>query len=212
MVYAILQSGGKQYRVKPGDVIDVEKLPVEEGSSIELADVLAVFRDGEVSFGSPLLPDASVLAEVKGQGKDKKIIVFKYKRKVRYRRKKGHRQRYTRLAITAILLGGEEIGVDEKPEVEVVDELQDELTAEEPAEEVDEEPLAPLVEEPEDKEEKSEDEPPGEEGPGEDEPVIGPEDKPLDEVEVTDVVEAPAEVTEVPPKARRKRPPAGGKK
>ena len=153
MVYAILQSGGKQYRVKPGDVIDVEKLPVEEGSSIELGDVLVVSRDGEVSFGSPLLPDASVLADVKGQGKDKKIIVFKYKRKVRYRRKKGHRQLYTRLAIRAIVLGGEEIGVPEEPAVEVVEELEDELTAGGPAEEVDGEPLA------EEAEEKSEDEP-----------------------------------------------------
>lgn len=138
MVYAILQSGGKQYRVKPGDVIDVEKLPVEEGSSIELADVLAVFRDGEVSFGSPLLPDASVLADVKGQGKDKKIIVFKYKRKVRYRRKMGHRQQYTRLAITSILLGGEDISISEKTETApppedvlvVVDEAEVEAEAE----------------------------------------------------------------------------------
>ena len=206
MVYAILQSGSKQYRVKPGDVIDVEKLPAEEGSSVELGDVLAVSRDGEVSFGSPLLADASVLADVKDQGKDRKIIVFKYKRKVRYRRKKGHRQPYTRLAIRAILLGGEEIGIPEEPVVEVVEELEDELTAGEPAE-VDEESLA------DEAAQKSEGEPSLDEGPGEpeDELVIEPEDTPVDEVEVTDVAEDPAEATEPPPKPRRKRRPAGGK-
>ncbi len=115
MDYAILKTGSKQYRVKPGDVIDVEKLPVEEGSSVELTDVLAVSRNDEVVLGNPLVPNASILAQVRAQDKDKKVIVFKYKRKTRYRRKKGHRQPFTRLAITAILLGGEEIGVVETP-------------------------------------------------------------------------------------------------
>ena len=136
MDYAILKTGNKQYRVKPGDIIDVEKLPVEEGSSIELTDVLAVSRDGEVTLGTPRVPDASIHAHVREQGKDDKIIVFKYKRKVRYRRKKGHRQPYTKLAITSIWLGGEEIAVLGGPEPQAVvleetpapvDEVEDEL-------------------------------------------------------------------------------------
>ena len=124
MDYAIVKTGGKQYRVKPGDVIDVEKLPAEEGSSLALTDVLALSRDGEMMLGGPLVPDASVIAQVRAQDRDKKIIVFKYKRKVRYRRKKGHRQPFTRLAITAIMLGDEEIGVIE-PDLKVA--VQDEV-------------------------------------------------------------------------------------
>ena len=116
MDYAIVKTGSKQYRVKPGDIIDVEKLPVEEGAAVEITDVMAVSRDGELLLGTPLVPDASVLAQVQAQGKDAKIIVFKYKRKVRYHRKKGHRQLYTRLAITAIMLGDEEVGVTGKPD------------------------------------------------------------------------------------------------
>ncbi len=116
MTYAIVRTGGKQYTVKPGDVLDVDKLPVDEGSSMELNDVLAVSRDGELIVGNPLVPEASVIAEVRDQHRDKKVIVFKYKRKVRYRRKKGHRQPYTRLAITAIVLDGQEIGIWYRPE------------------------------------------------------------------------------------------------
>ena len=166
MTYAIVRTGGKQYTVKPGDVLDVDKLPVDEGSSTELTDVLAVSKDGELIVGSPLVPEASVIAEVRDQHRDKKVIVFKYKRKVRYRRKKGHRQPYTRLAITAIVLDGQEIGVWYQPEprrqaqveplVEEAEEpvedepvlaeedlptaeLEEEAIAEEPADEVEEE-------------------------------------------------------------------------
>lgn len=120
MNYAILKTGAKQYRVGCGDVIDVEKLPVEEGSSIELNDILVISKDGTVTIGTPLVPGAGVIAHVQEQDKDKKILVFKYKRKVRYRRKKGHRQAYTRLAITGILLDGEDIALPE--EIEVVEE------------------------------------------------------------------------------------------
>ena len=113
MDYVILKAGGKQYRVKPGDVIDIDKIPAEEGSVLELTDILASSRNGEVTLGRPLVPDASVLAQVQGQVRDDKIIVFKYKRKVRYRRKKGHRQHYTRIEITSITVDGEEIGLPE---------------------------------------------------------------------------------------------------
>ena len=144
MDYAILKTGNKQYRVKPGDVIDVEKLPVEEGSSIELTDVLAISQDGEVTLGTPMVPDASIYAHVREQGKDDKIIVFKYKRKVRYRRKKGHRQPYTRLAITSIRLGDKETAVLEEAEPQVaafeetlVNEVEDALTDDVEEDEID---------------------------------------------------------------------------
>ena len=106
MDYAIFKTGGKQYRVKPGDVLDVEKLSLEVGSVAEFDQVLAVSEDGEVSFGAPLLSGATVTAEVQSHYKDRKLIVFKYKRKTRYRRKKGHRQTYTRLLIQSIQSGG----------------------------------------------------------------------------------------------------------
>jgi large subunit ribosomal protein L21 len=106
MDYAIFKTGGKQYRVKPGDVLDVEKLPLEVGSTAEFDQVLAVSNGGEVSFGSPTVPGARVVAEVQAQQKDRKVIVFKYKAKTRYRRKKGHRQNYTRVLIQDIQAGG----------------------------------------------------------------------------------------------------------
>ena len=138
MNYAIFRSGNKQYKVRRGTVIDVDKLTVEEGSYLEINDVLAVSRDGNVVIGNPVVPEASVIALVEFHAKDKKILVFKYKRKVRYRRKMGHRQQYTRLAITSILLGGEDIGISEKTETApspedvlvVVDEAEVEAEAE----------------------------------------------------------------------------------
>ena len=106
MDYAVFRTGGKQYRVQPGDVLDVEKLPLAVGSVTEFDQVLAVSADGEVNFGRPTVPGAKVVAEVQAQYKDRKIIVFKYKRKTRYRRMKGHRQNYTRLLIQDIQAGG----------------------------------------------------------------------------------------------------------
>ena len=100
--YAIVQTGGKQYRVQSGDRIRVESLPEDEGDTLELGEVLMVSKDGEVSLGSPTVPGAKVTAQVVGQGKGKKVIVFKYKSKTRYRRKAGHRQRYTELVVTDI--------------------------------------------------------------------------------------------------------------
>ena len=108
MNYAILRTGSKQYRLAPGDVVDVEKLPVEVGAEIELTDVLALSEDGEVTYGHPLVPGAKVIAQVEDQAREKKIVVFKYKRKTRYRRKKGHRQPYTRLSIVEIVRNGDD--------------------------------------------------------------------------------------------------------
>ena len=104
MEYAVFKTGGKQYRVKPGDVLDVEKLPVGVDSIAEFGDVLAISDNGEVTFGSPYVPGAKVLAQVQSHYKDRKVIVFKYKAKTRYRRKKSHRQTYTRVLIQDIQL------------------------------------------------------------------------------------------------------------
>jgi large subunit ribosomal protein L21 len=106
MDYAIIKTGGKQYRVKEGDVLDVELLPAAEGSVTEFDEVLAVADAGSVTFGAPFISGAKVVAEVQSHYKDKKILVFKYKSKTRYRRKKGHRQNYTRVLIQGIQAGG----------------------------------------------------------------------------------------------------------
>ena len=104
MRYAVIKTGGKQYTVSPGQVLEVEKLDVEPGSEIELNEVLMVSDDGSVKTGKPLVDGAKVVARVLAQDRDKKIVVFKYKPKKRYRKKTGHRQSITRLAIQEITL------------------------------------------------------------------------------------------------------------
>jgi large subunit ribosomal protein L21 len=100
-MYAIIRTGGKQYRVSEGDTIRVERLPGEVGGKIELSDVLML--GGEKSLvGKPLVKGATVNAEIVAQDRAKKIVVFKFKRRKRYRRKTGHRQPYTELKITGI--------------------------------------------------------------------------------------------------------------
>ncbi|MFC1912875.1 50S ribosomal protein L21 [Chloroflexota bacterium] len=107
-IYAIIETGGKQYKVTPGETIDVERLDVAEGSNIDLDRVLLIANGDKVTVGSPTIDGAKVVATVKGEGKGKKIIVFKYKPKVRYRKKTGHRQFYTRLAIDNVVGPGVE--------------------------------------------------------------------------------------------------------
>lgn len=102
-MYAVVVTGGKQYRVQEGDVLFVEKLNAEVDATVELTEVLAVSKaDGELVVGKPVVEGAKVVAKVVGQGKAKKVIVFKYKRKKDYRRKQGHRQPYTRLVVEKI--------------------------------------------------------------------------------------------------------------
>ena len=102
--YAVVQTGGKQYRVATGDTIRVESIPGDIGDTVELNDVRMVSSDGDVTLGTPTVEGARVVTEISESGKGKKIVVFKYKPKVRYRRKKGHRQQYTDLTVTDILL------------------------------------------------------------------------------------------------------------
>ena len=102
MKYAVIRTGGKQYRVSEGDVVKVEKLPGEVGEKITLADVLFVGGNDEVKIGTPLIANAKVTGEIIGQVRAKKIIVFKKKRRKSYSRKQGHRQYKTALKITGI--------------------------------------------------------------------------------------------------------------
>jgi large subunit ribosomal protein L21 len=106
MDYAVFKTGGKQYRVRPGDTIDVEMLPDPVDSLAEFGEVLAVSDDGELTVGSPHVPGAKVVAQVQSHYKDRKLMVFKYKAKTRYRRKRGHRQPYTRVLIQDIQVDG----------------------------------------------------------------------------------------------------------
>jgi large subunit ribosomal protein L21 len=102
MKYAVIRTGGKQYRVAEGDVVKVEKLPGDVGEKITLSDVLFVGGNGEVKIGTPLVTDAKVTGEIVDQLRAKKIIVFKKKRRKSYSRQQGHRQYQTALKITAI--------------------------------------------------------------------------------------------------------------
>ncbi|UCC61390.1 MAG: 50S ribosomal protein L21 [Dehalococcoidia bacterium] len=102
-MYAVVETGGKQYRVSPGQIVDVEKLAVE-GDTVELNNVYLVADKDKVTLGKPTINGAKVIADVVEEGRKDKVIVFKYKPKVRYRVKRGHRQPYTRLAIKEIVV------------------------------------------------------------------------------------------------------------
>lgn len=104
MKYAIVEDGGKQYKVIEGNTIEVDRFPSEVGEEIDLARVLLVVNNDEVTVGTPLVSGAKVQATVVSQFKGPKIVVFKYKPRKRYRVKTGHRQRYTRLKIDSIVM------------------------------------------------------------------------------------------------------------
>lgn len=100
-MYAIIATGGKQYRVSEGDVIYIEKIDAEVDSTVSF-DVLLVGNEGDVKVGTPVVEGAKVEGKVVGQIRGEKIVVFKYKAKKNYRRKQGHRQPYTKVEITKI--------------------------------------------------------------------------------------------------------------
>lgn len=101
-MYAVIKSGGKQYKVKQGDTIKVEKISADEGADIKISDVLLVSDGEEVKVGTPLVAGATVSATVKSHGRGPKIRIIKFKRRKHYRRQMGHRQGYTELSITGI--------------------------------------------------------------------------------------------------------------
>ena len=103
-MYAIIQTGGKQYRVSPGDVLRVERLSGERGDEVILDQVLLVTDGDAVQVGQPLVPNATVRAEILRQGQAKKILVYKKKRRKNYRRKQGHRQLFTALQVDEIIV------------------------------------------------------------------------------------------------------------
>lgn len=102
MAYAIIRTGGKQYRVEPGDVIRVESLPGDIGSDIEFPEVLLRQSDAGLAVGAPLVEDAKVSGVIVGQEKDAKILVFKKKRRKNYRRHQGHRQNVTAVRVVSV--------------------------------------------------------------------------------------------------------------
>jgi large subunit ribosomal protein L21 len=101
-MYAVVRTGGKQVRVQPGDVVAVELLEGEPGQRVELDQVLLVGGEGDLKIGAPTVEGARVVAEIEGQTKGPKIQIFKLRRRKRYRLRKGHRQRYTRIRIESI--------------------------------------------------------------------------------------------------------------
>ena len=103
-MYAVIRSGGKQYRVAPGQTIRLESMAGDVGSKLELGDVLLVENDGNVQVGSPLIASAKIQATVVEQDRSKKVLIFKKKRKKQYRRTQGHRQNYTAVRIDSITL------------------------------------------------------------------------------------------------------------
>lgn len=102
-MYAIIETGGKQYRVQEGDVFKVEKLDVAEGEAIKFDKVLLVADDSNLNIGKPYVEGAVVEATVEKHGKNKKVIAYKFKRKIDYRNKKGHRQPFTQVKVDKIV-------------------------------------------------------------------------------------------------------------
>ncbi len=144
-MYAIVQTGGKQYRVSEGDIISVERLRAEAGAKVVLDEVLAIGDNDGMFVGKPFLEGASVIAELLENGKGEKLIIYKYKAKKDYSRKQGHRQPYSKLRIESISASGaspaekkaaKEKAVEEKPAKKPAEEkLAKEKAAKKPAEE-----------------------------------------------------------------------------
>lgn len=127
-MYAVIETGGKQYRVQPGDVITVEKLDVSAGDEIKFDKVLVMGEGADVKVGTPYL-DAAITGKVVENGRGKKVIIYKYKAKKDYRKKQGHRQPYTMVEIVEV--GGERAPEKEEPAEEVKEEAKTEAPAEE---------------------------------------------------------------------------------
>ena len=136
-MFAVIKSGGRQFKVSVGQILEVERLPIEDGEQIRIEEVLLISDVDRSLVGTPFVDNAAVLATVEGQTRGEKLIVFKYKSKKRYRHRRGHRQELTVLHIDDIvadgksLMSGEAPKVKEKPEpiIETEAELQTEAQA-----------------------------------------------------------------------------------
>lgn len=139
-MYAVVQTGGKQYKVKRGDVLRFEKLPGNAGDSVVFNDVLMVVEGDRVDVGHPILDNASVHGQIVEQDRAKKILVFKYKRRKRYRRKRGHRQYFTAVRIEDINTGETSVSPSEAADT-TPDDVETPITdTDTPAEDSTEEP------------------------------------------------------------------------
>jgi len=107
-MYAIVQSGGKQYQVQPGSVVRLEKLPGEVGQTVTLDQVLLVSDGDQIQVGQPVLPDMAIQARIVEQARHRKVVIFKHKRRKDYRKKQGHRQYYTAILVEGIGQQGQE--------------------------------------------------------------------------------------------------------
>lgn len=148
-MYAVIKTGGKQYKVAKDDVIAVEKLDAEDGAVVQLTEVLMVGNGSALTAGTPLVDGATVAARVVAQKRDKKIIVFKMKRRKDYRRTRGHRQHLTVLRITDILTGGKKLATaaaaakaEEKPAAKAETKPAAKPAAEKPAAKAEAKPAA----------------------------------------------------------------------
>lgn len=103
-MYAVIMSGGKQYRVSEGDLVKLEELGIDSGTEVEFKDVLLVKTDDQTYIGQPLVPGATVKGVVEERGQGEKVLVFKYKKKKQYRRTRGHRQHFSAVRIQGIHL------------------------------------------------------------------------------------------------------------
>jgi len=135
MLYAIFESGGKQFKATEGNLIEVDHLPTEEGKKVSFDKVLLLVNDNDVQVGTPLVKGASIDATVVSHFKGKKLIIFNYRPKKRYRVKTGHRQQYTRLMVNSIDFAGKVAKAKEekKPEAKVETPKEKKVTAAKPA-------------------------------------------------------------------------------
>jgi len=115
-MFAVIKSGGRQYKVSVGQTLEVNRLPVEDGEQVRFEEVLLISDEDGAMIGTPLVDNAVVLATAVGQDRGKKVIVFRYKSKKRFRHKRGHRQELTVLSIDDIVAGGKSLITGKPPE------------------------------------------------------------------------------------------------
>ena len=133
-MFAVIKSGGRQYKVSVGQTLEVNRLPVEEGSQVQFEEVLLISDANTTTIGSPLVANAMVLATATKQGRGQKLIVFKYKSKKRYRHRRGHRQELTFLTIDDIVADGKSLVTGEAPKAKETPTVEEIETLPEPTE------------------------------------------------------------------------------